>query len=145
MLRTRIHPAPDQPRCFRKTHALVTVRASQKLVPYICSTVSILFYLRRRINRCPRAFVPVRHTRPTFRVGWLTFQPGNLVVAFFSRVALWASRAEVWVLFALDTSRDCRKSDCLTDLSDCPTNLCVCRNKHLINRLTAACEMLPGL
>jgi len=96
--------------------------ASQKLVPYICNILSSLFYLRRWIIRCPCTFALVRHTRPTFHVDWFTFQPRNFVVAFFSRVALWACRAEVCVFFAFDTSRDCRKSDCPTNLSDWPTN-----------------------
>jgi len=50
--------------------------------------------------------------------------------------------------FAFDTSRYCRKSDCPTNLSDCPTtfsdcptNLSSCWTKHLIDRLTVACEI----
>jgi len=85
-------------------------------------------------------FVPVlcaARVRLSMLIGWHS----NRVIwwlPFFSRVALWASRAEVWVLFAYDASRDCRKSDW-------PTNSSVCRTKHLINRLTLACEILAEL
>jgi len=49
------------------------------------------------------------------------------------------SRAEVWLpFFAFDTTGDCRKSDCPTNVSDSPTS-------HLIDRLTSACEILAEL
>jgi len=59
--------------------------ASQRLVPYlICNIVSFLFYLRSSFIRRPYfRSCALRRTRPTFHVDWLTFQPRNLVVAFF--------------------------------------------------------------
>jgi len=65
--------------------------ASQTPVPYlICNIVSFLFDLWSWIIRYSCTFAPVRHTRPTFHVNWLTFQLRNLVVAYF----LWALGCE---------------------------------------------------
>ena len=64
--------------------------ASQNLVSYTCSIVSFSFFLRSWIIHCPSIFVPVRHTRPTCRVDWLTLLMCHLVVAAFTIVALWA-------------------------------------------------------
>jgi len=73
------------------------------------------------------SFLCATSVRFSLLIGWHS----NRVIwwlPFFSRVALRASRAEVWTLVAFDTSRDCRKSDR-------PTNYLTTRTTYLIARL----------
>jgi len=62
--------------------------------------------------------------------------------AYLQRRFIFNLLAKFNLLFAFDTSRDCRQSDYPNDLPDRPTDVFVCRTKHLIDRLNLAYEIL---
>ena len=102
---------------FDLAHCVQTKRLFRTLF-----ATSFHFILLARLNGPLRLyFVPERHARPTSYVTWLTFQLHNLVVAFFPERVTACERVGPRcgnTLFAFDTSRDSRKSDCPTNYFD---------------------------